>query len=107
MEFSDSFSTQVISSNYSNFILSLGIVQILGALVDIPILVSLLILSTYSRRTVTNLRIYENNRIYSRVIGRICEWYSGLNSNFKFLRILLPSAPLTEFRLEKIKNAKI
>ena len=40
MEFSESFTSHILSSNYSTFILSLGITQILGALVDIPILVS-------------------------------------------------------------------
>ena len=78
MEFSDSFSTQVISSNYSNFILSLGIVQILGALVDIPILVSLLILSTYSRRTVTNLRIYESKKITESISVSLGEFVNGI-----------------------------
>ena len=109
MEFSDSFPTQIISSNYSNFILSLGIVQILGALVDIPILVSLLIIfSTFSLHRVTNLQINDftnlrNNQIYRPVIGQICEWYSDLNS----LRILQPSAERIPTRkVQKWKNPK-
>ena len=40
-------------------------------------------------------------------MGRICEWYSGLNSNLNSLRIPQTSAPLREFRPEMFKNAKI
>ena len=72
MEFLDSFSTQVISLNYSNLILSLGIVQILGALVDIPILVSLLISSTYSQR------IYESKKITESISVSLGEFVNGI-----------------------------